>query len=60
VVPIRYLRVSQERETFYLPISEAQLKSVPLMPDREYDWLSDEAWRTRNDALFASAPKPNQ
>ena len=60
VVPIRFLRISQERETFYLPITEAQVKSVPLMPDREYDWLSDEAWRTRNDALFAAAPKPNQ
>jgi len=23
------------------------------MPDQEYKWLSDEAWRTRNDALFA-------
>ncbi|HUQ34912.1 MAG TPA: PRC-barrel domain-containing protein [Aestuariivirga sp.] len=60
VVPIRFLRVSQERETFYLPITEAQVKSVPLMPDREYDWLSDETWRTQNDALFASAPKANQ
>lgn len=59
VIPIRFLRVSQERETFYLPITEAQVKSVPLMPDREYDWLSDEAWRTRNDALFSAPPKFN-
>jgi len=22
------------------------------MPDQDYKWLSDEAWRTRNDALF--------
>ncbi len=25
----------------------------PLMPDQDYKWVSDEAWRTRNDALFA-------
>jgi hypothetical protein len=56
VVPIRFLRVSQERETFYLPITEAQVRAVPLMPDRDYDWLSDEAWRTKNDVLFSEAP----
>jgi len=59
VVPIRFLRVSQERETFYLPITEAQLKAVPLMPDRDYDWLSDEAWRTKNDVLFSEVPSTN-
>jgi hypothetical protein len=25
---------------------------VPLMPDQDYTWLSDQKWRTRNDALF--------
>ncbi len=52
VVPIRFLRVSQERSSFFLPMNEAQVKTVPLMPDQDYRWLSDEAWRTRNDALF--------
>jgi hypothetical protein len=52
VVPIRNLKVSQERESFYLPIPEAEVKGVPLMPDQDYTWLSDEAWRTRNDAFF--------
>jgi hypothetical protein len=60
VVPIRFLRVSQERETFFLPITEVQVKAVPLMPDRDYDWLADEAWRKKNDALFSEAPLPNQ
>jgi len=23
------------------------------MPDQEYNWLSDEEWRSQNDALFA-------
>ena len=53
VVPIRFLKVSQERDSFFLPMPEAEVKTVPHMPDQDYKWLSDEAWRTRNDALFA-------
>ncbi|HEX2257164.1 MAG TPA: PRC-barrel domain-containing protein [Afifellaceae bacterium] len=52
VVPIRHLRVTQERDSFFLSISEAELKQVPLMPDHEFRWIADEEWRTANDALF--------
>ena len=53
VVPIASLKVSQKRDSFFLPILEAQVRTVPLMPDQHYKWLSDDAWRARNDALFA-------
>jgi len=53
VVPIRSLKVSQERGTFFLPMTMAAVKAVPLMPNQDYTWLSDQAWRKRNDALFA-------
>jgi hypothetical protein len=56
VVPIRSLKVSQERDSFFLPMPEAQVKTIPHMPDQDYKWLSDDAWRTRNDALFAGRP----
>jgi hypothetical protein len=52
VVPIRSLKVSQERHSFFLPMTEKEMKTVPLMPDQDYRWLSDTAWRMRNDALF--------
>jgi hypothetical protein len=52
VVPMRSLKVSQERDSFFLPIANAEVRSVPLMPDQDYNWLSDDAWRNRNDALF--------
>ena len=55
VVPIRSLKVSQDRASFYLPITKEVMKTVPLMPDQDYTWLSDQKWRSRNDALF-SAP----
>lgn len=52
VVPIRSLMVSQDRASFYLPITKEVIKKVPLMPDQDYKWLSDQKWRTENDALF--------
>ena len=52
VVPIQFLKVSQERNSFFLPLAEAKVKTVPRMPDQDYKWLSDDVWRTRNDALF--------
>jgi hypothetical protein len=56
VVPIRSLKVSQESDSFFLPMPEAQVKTIPHMPDQNYEWLTDETWRTRNDALFAGRP----
>src|SRR3954467_33183 len=52
VVPIRALKVTQDRSSFFLPISKEIMKTVPLMPDQDYAWLSDQKWRTHNDALF--------
>lgn len=52
VVPLRSLRVSQDRNSFYLRIPESATRNVPLMPDQDYKWLSDDVWRARNDALF--------
>jgi hypothetical protein len=52
-VPIRSLKVSQERDSFFLPLPLSEVRSIPLMPDQDYKWLSDETWRNRNDALFA-------
>ena len=52
VVPIRSLKVSQERRSFFLPIPKEAMKKVPLMPDQDYKWLSNQKWRTRNDAIF--------
>jgi hypothetical protein len=53
VVPIATLKVSQARDSSFLPLTEERVRAVPLMPNQDYGWLSDEAWRTRNDALFA-------
>lgn len=53
IAPIRFLRVSQERDIFFLPMPQEDVKSVPLMPDQDYAWLSDADWRSRNDTLFA-------
>src|SRR4029450_4092343 len=48
VVPIRFLKVSQERDSFFLPMPDMQVKAIPPMPDQNYKWLLDDAWRARN------------
>jgi hypothetical protein len=58
VVPLRFMKVSQERGSFFLPMPQAEVKTIPPMPDQDYNWLSDDAWRTRNDALFARSSGP--
>ncbi len=52
VVPLQFLKVSQDRGSYFLLIPETKVKSAPRMPDQEYKWLTDNAWRARNDALF--------
>jgi PRC-barrel domain protein len=52
VVPMRSLMISQDRRSFYLPIRNELVKTLPLMPDQNYAWLSDQNWRTHNDAHF--------
>ena len=52
VVPLRYLQIDQERDSFFLRIPEAEVRKVPLMPDQDYQWLSDDAWRAANDTIF--------
>jgi hypothetical protein len=52
VVPIRCLRVSQERDVFFLPMNAASAKAIPPMPDQAYGWLADAEWKARNDGHF--------
>ena len=59
VVPIQSLKVSQERVSFFLPISKETMTKVPLMPDQDYNWLSDKKWRARNDAIFRGKMNPS-
>src|SRR5215203_3820308 len=42
VVPIRYLKVSQERDSYFLPMPDAEVKAIPPMPDQQYKWLTDD------------------
>lgn len=61
VVPLRYLQVNEARSNFFLRISSAEVKAVPLMPDQDYLWLTDEEWRATNGAIFQSLmPNPER
>ena len=52
VVPLKLLKVSQDRSSFYLLVTKEAVKAIPAMPDQDYNWLTDEKWRTHNDQLF--------
>lgn len=52
VVPLKFLKVSQDRSSFYLLVSKEAVRAIPVMPDQDYSWLKDEKWRTHNDQLF--------
>lgn len=58
VVPLRYLVVDEQRKSFFLRISQTQVSEVPLMPDQDYLWLTDEQWRQDNDAIFRNLVAP--
>lgn len=58
VVPLRYLVVDEQRKSFFLRISQTQVSEVPLMPDQDYLWLTDEQWREDNDAIFRNLVAP--
>lgn len=52
VVPLKSLKVSEDRSSFYLLITKKEVKAIPVMPDQDYNWLKDEKWRARNDQMF--------
>jgi hypothetical protein len=52
VVPLKLLKVSQDRSSFYLLVTKEAVKAIPVMADQDYNWLTDEKWRARNDQLF--------
>ena len=52
VVPLKLLKVSQDRSAFYLRVTREAVKVIPVMPDQDYNWLTDEKWRAHNDQLF--------
>jgi sporulation protein YlmC with PRC-barrel domain len=51
-VPIRALKVSQNRQSFFVAMLDVEVKKIPPMPDDNYKWMSDAAWGARNDRLF--------
>ncbi len=60
VVALRYLRVSGERNSFYLALTKADLANVPLMPENNYGWLADDTWLERNNSQFSVEPKQDK
>jgi hypothetical protein len=52
-IPFKMLKVSADKEAFFVNLSEKQLESAPKFEFGRYDWVEDEAWREKNDKYYA-------
>lgn len=53
-VPFKMLRVSQNNDVYYLPMTESALEDAPRFEQGSFDWTEDEQWRNKNDQYFSS------
>ncbi|MEW5422994.1 hypothetical protein HNS03_13840 [Amorphus sp. 3PC139-8] len=53
-VPFKMLRVSQNNDVYYLPMTESELENAPRFEQGSFDWTEDEQWRSKNDQYFSS------
>ena len=60
-IPFDHLRVAYDQEdnepTFFLKMTEDDLAKAPRFKRGSIDWVSDENWRTKNDAYYNDAAK---
>ena len=51
-VPMSRVRVSSDRDVYFIDLTEDQLKSAPRFERGRFDWLEDTEWRQKNDAYY--------
>lgn len=59
-VPFKMLRVSQNDDVYYLPLTEADLEEAPRFERGNFEWTEDDQWRAQNDDYFASFGDQNR
>ncbi|TQV70100.1 PRC-barrel domain-containing protein [Denitrobaculum tricleocarpae] len=52
-IPFKLLKVSSDKEAFFVDMTEEELEKAPRFETGRYDWIEDEAWRTKNEQYFA-------
>jgi len=53
-VPMRTLKVTEDKDVFVLDISEEQLEGAPSFERGKFDEIADDAWRNKNDEYFGT------
>jgi sporulation protein YlmC with PRC-barrel domain len=53
-VPMRNLKVTEDKDVFVLDVTEEQLDNAPGFERGKFDEISDDAWRNKNDEYFGS------
>lgn len=57
-VPFAMLRVSDDRDVFFLPMTASQLEAAPSFDRGRFDWIGDQTWRTRLQHYFEENTTP--
>lgn len=59
-VPFKMLRVSQNDDVYYLPLTEADLEEAPRFERGNFEWTENDQWRAQNDGYFESFGDENR
>lgn len=51
-VPFGLLRASEERDVFFLPMTEEHIEAAPSFERGRFDWLGDKKWRDELETYF--------
>ncbi len=51
-VPLEKFKVSLDRDTFYIAMSEKQIEAAPSFDRGRFEWVEDGDWLKKNDAYY--------
>lgn len=59
-VPFKMLRVAQNEDVYYLPMTESDLEDAPRFERGNFEWTQDDQWRAQNDGYYEPFGRNNQ
>lgn len=51
-VPLEKFKVSRDRDTFYIAMTEKQIEAAPSFDRGRFEWVEDGDWLKKNDAYY--------
>lgn len=51
-VPLEKFKITQDRDTFYIAMTEKQIEAAPSFDRGRFEWVEDGDWLKKNDAYY--------